>query len=165
MIKMLNEYFEIGMETMEMEKMASVLGSDCSFFIQNIPQIVTGTGEIMEEIDFQLPGKYLVILKPNFSISTKDAYHGIDINEHPEKLKKIIRKDHAIWKKKLKNEFESKLFKTHPEIADIKNKLYESGAVYASMSGSGSAVFGLFSEQVQMEDSLKSYLIYSETIK
>jgi len=164
MIKMLNEYFKIGMETSEMKKTASLLGSDCSFFIQNIPQIVTGTGEIMEEINFHLPGKYLFILKPNFSISTKDAYNGIEVNENPKEPKKIIQNDILSWKKDLKNEFETKLFMTHPEIENIKDKLYVSGAIYASMSGSGSAVYGIFNKKPIVETNLKSYIIHTEKL-
>ena len=164
MIKMLNEYFKLGIKTEEMESMASLLGSDCSFFIKNSPQVVKGTGEIMEEIDFHLPGEYLIILRPNFSISTKEAYSGIKINHNPPKIKDIISRNISDWKNSVINEFEAKIAKGHPQIEEIKNKLYDSGAMYASMSGSGSAVFGVFSKLPIIDESIRSFILHTEKL-
>ena len=164
MIKMLNEYFKIGMEIKEMENMASLLGSDCSFFIKNSPLIVKGTGEIMEEIDFHLPGEYLIILRPNFSISTKEAYSGIKINHNPPGIRDIISGNISDWKDSVINEFEAKIAKDHPQIEEIKNKLYNSGALYASMSGSGSAVFGVFPKLPVIDESVRSFVIHTEKL-
>ncbi|MCK4920339.1 MAG: 4-(cytidine 5'-diphospho)-2-C-methyl-D-erythritol kinase [Bacteroidales bacterium] len=164
MIKMLNDYFKIGMDIQEMQNLASSLGSDCSYFIRNTPQIATGRGEILEEVDFRLPGKYLYIFRPDFSISTKEAYQGIKINKKPVELKEIIKDDPNNWKNSVFNEFEKKIFKDFPAMEDIKNKLYQSGAIYASMSGSGSAFFGIYDKNPIITREIQSILIHTQKL-
>lgn len=132
----------------QLEQMALKLGSDCPFFIDNKPKYVTGRGEIFEDIKINLKNFGLVILIPKFGISTKEAYSSIKPEKPRENLKEIIEtKPIEEWKLLVKNDFETHLFKTYPILNKIKNTLYETGASYASMSGSGSTMFGIYSKE------------------
>ncbi|MCF8377987.1 MAG: 4-(cytidine 5'-diphospho)-2-C-methyl-D-erythritol kinase [Bacteroidales bacterium] len=162
MIKMLNDYFKLGMDVSEMQKIAATLGSDCSFFIKNTPQIATGRGEILEEIEFRLPSGYLYIFRPDFSISTQNAYSGIAINQNPPSIERLIRNDISDWKHSIFNEFERKIFEQFPAMKSIKSAIYQSGAIYASMSGSGSAIYGIYTEKPKINHELESILIHKQ---
>lgn len=154
MIKLLNEKFDLKLTIQQMEEYAARLGADCAFFIQNKPVFATGIGNIFEPIVLSLKGYYLVLVKPNIFVSTKDAFSKIK-PKYPEiSIKDIIQKPITEWKSYLKNDFEYSVFQLYPEIAAIKDKLYDLGAVYASMSGSGSSVFGIFKEQVEFVDEI-----------
>lgn len=142
-VTMLNELFDLGMESNKLEKYASQLGSDCPFFIQNQPKLVHGRGEILNPVDLSLSGNWIYLVHPGIHISTKDAYAGV-IPKAPSQSLKVILKDKEDWKEQLVNDFEDSIFKKQPIIRAIKSRLYESGAFYAAMSGSGSSVFGLF---------------------
>lgn len=154
MIKVLNEKFRLGLSIGEMEKLASRLGSDCAFFIQNQPVFATGTGNVFERISLSLSDYCLVLVKPDISVSTREAYANIRPHRPEMSLKEIVRLPVEEWKKYMKNDFEESVFLTHPEIAAIKDKLYDIGAVYASMTGSGSAVYGLFRNKIENIDEL-----------
>lgn len=149
MIKLLNEKFKLNISKEEAAHYASQLGADCAFFIEDKPVLATGRGECFEPIGLSLKGYYVVIVKPEVSVSTRDAFAHIT-PRHPEvSIKDIVSMPIETWREALKNDFEQSIFVKHPEIAAIKDEMYELGAVYASMSGSGSAVYGLFKEQVK----------------
>ena len=147
-LKMLNEMFELGLSEQQLAQYASRLGSDCSFFIYNRPMIGEGRGEILSEVDFDLPieGSFdLQIITPaGIAVSTKDAYAGIKPHFPATPLREALTKPIEEWSGLLVNDFEETVFSKHPELAAIKRSLYDSGAVYASMSGSGSALFALY---------------------
>ncbi|MBQ8888367.1 MAG: 4-(cytidine 5'-diphospho)-2-C-methyl-D-erythritol kinase [Bacteroidaceae bacterium] len=156
MIKLLNEKFGLGISTEQMEEYAARLGADCAFFIQNKPVFASGIGNIFEPIQLSLKGYYLVLVKPDIFVSTKDAFSQIKPQKPQQSLKEIIRMPVETWRATMKNDFEYSVFQKYPEIAAIKDKLYDMGAVYASMSGSGSSVFGIFREQVEFVDEVFS---------
>ncbi|MBO5250684.1 MAG: 4-(cytidine 5'-diphospho)-2-C-methyl-D-erythritol kinase [Bacteroidaceae bacterium] len=156
MIKLLNEKFGLGISTEQMEEYAARLGADCAFFIQNKPVFASGIGNIFEPIQLSLKGYYLVLVKPDIFVSTKDAFSQIKPQKPQQSLKDIIRMPVETWRATMKNDFEYSVFQKYPEIAAIKDKLYDMGAVYASMSGSGSSVFGIFREQVEFVDEVFS---------
>ena len=152
MLKLLNEKFKLNLSTEKLEEYAAILGADCAFFIQNKPVFASGIGNIFEEINLSLKGYYLVLVKPDIFVSTKVAFANIIPMKPNHSLKEIIRMPVETWRATMKNDFEDSVFKKFPEIAAIKDKLYDMGAIYASMSGSGSSVFGIFREQVDHVD-------------
>ena len=156
MIKLLNEKFRLNLSIEKMEEYAAILGADCAFFIQNKPVFATGIGNIFEPIQLSLKGYYLVLVKPDIFVSTKDAFAHITPMKPTQSLKEIIRMPVETWRATMKNDFEESVFQKFPEIAAIKDKLYDLGAIYASMSGSGSSVFGIFREQVEFVDEIFS---------
>lgn len=156
MIKLLNDKFKLNLSIEKMEEYAAILGADCAFFIQNKPVFATGIGNIFEPIQLSLKGYYLVLVKPDIFVSTKDAFAHIIPTQPTQSLKEIIRMPVETWRATMKNDFEDSVFQKFPEIAAIKDKLYDLGAVYASMSGSGSSVYGIFREQVEFVDEIFS---------
>lgn len=143
-LKGLNELFGLQLTSHQLEQYATKLGSDCAFFIKNEPAFATGRGEIMEPINVSIQGHSLVLIKPDSSVGTAEAYANIQGRVPQQSLKNAIRLSIEKWKTSIENRFELSVFKTHPEIAVIKQKLYDQGAIYASMSGSGSSVYGIF---------------------
>ena len=154
MIKLLNEKFNLGLSTEKMEEYAAMLGADCAFFIQNKPVFASGIGNVFEEISLSLKGYYIILVKPDIFVSTKDAYANIRPMRPAQSLKEIVRMPIETWRATMKNDFEESVFQKYPEIAAIKDKLYDMGAIYASMSGSGSSVFGIFREKVEHVDEI-----------
>lgn len=152
MIKLLNEKFALGMTTGQMEAYASRLGADCAFFIQDRPVLATGIGNEFTPIDLSLKGMYIVLVKPSVSVSTREAYAGVTPQRLDVPLTTLIRRPIEEWRDCIANDFEPSVFRAYPEIAAIKDKLYDMGAVYASMSGSGSTVYGIFRESVPYVD-------------
>jgi 4-diphosphocytidyl-2-C-methyl-D-erythritol kinase len=146
----LNNYFQLGLSQTELLSFALQLGSDCPFFILNTPCFAEGRGEILSPISLNLSGYWLTIIHPGIHISTAKAFAGIVPAPAPIDLKEKILSPIETWKDWLRNDFETNIFKLYPEIADIKDSLYQSGAVYASMSGSGSAVYGIFREKTDL---------------
>ena len=156
MIKLLNDKFKLGLSIEEMENYAARLGADCAFFIQNKPVFASGIGNIFEPIQLSLKGYFLVLVKPDIFVSTKDAFSLITPKMPVQSLKEIVRMPVETWRATMKNDFETSVFKKFPEIAAIKDKLYDLGAIYASMSGSGSSVFGIFQKQIEFVDEIFS---------
>ncbi|HXA00847.1 MAG TPA: 4-(cytidine 5'-diphospho)-2-C-methyl-D-erythritol kinase [Cytophagaceae bacterium] len=146
-IKTLNKLFRLNLSDETMEEYVKPLGSDCAFFINNKPVFAYDKGDRFEEININLRGKILVIIYPGIHISTKEAYNGIKPQRSAISIKEILLMDKRRWKDQLKNDFEMELFKIYPELDVIKNTLYQLGAFYASMSGSGSAIYGLFENE------------------
>ena len=153
MIRLLDERFRLNMGNAEMERYAARLGADCAFFITAEPSYATGIGEILEPIDGPwdaLDTYYIGIVKPDIAISTKEAFAHI-VPQMPAKCcRDIVRQPIETWRDELTNDFEKPLFALHPKLADIKQRLYQEGAIYAQMSGSGSALFGIFDHKVDI---------------
>lgn len=150
MIKLLDERFRLNIGNAEMERYAAELGSDCAFFIEAAPMYATGRGEILEPADGpkgNLDGYYIVVVKPDVAVSTGKAYSEIECRKPTKCCRDVVRQSIDTWKDELSNDFEEPVFKAHPQLADIKQKLYDMGAAYAQMSGSGSAIFGIFREK------------------
>ena len=145
----LNDLFNLNLSFKQMRALAIELGSDCPFFIEKEAKIVTGRGEILKNVSIDLEDKFLKIVNPRIHLSTKDAYNGLN-NFNNYSVKKVINQPVEKWKKQLKNSFESLAFKTYPEIESIKNQLYMEGAIYASMSGSGSTIYGLYNKEPKL---------------
>lgn len=144
-LTMLNEIFDLNLNRQKLKYYAGQLGSDCPFFINNQAQIATGRGELLQQTAVELSGNWLYLIHPGIHISTQEAYAGVLPKSDQKDLEDILKNPEE-WKKNLTNDFESSLFKKHPTLSDIKSLLYQAGAWYASMSGSGSSVFGIFSK-------------------
>lgn len=143
-LKMLNQKFDLKLSHEKLEKYAAELGSDCAFFIRNSAQYASGRGEILEPIDLDLHKYTFALIKPNFGISTKEAFSGLVPKPSHQDLKKLVQQPIETWRGEIKNDFEESLFPKFPSLEKIKNLLYDRGAKYASMSGSGSTLFGIF---------------------
>ena len=159
MLKGLNDYFELGIDITTLEKYALEIGSDCPFFIENKPKHVTGTGEILRDLSFSLSGLYCAIINPLIHINTKQAFQGIKPNNNHEKgLNEIVTSTPiSDWKDWVKNDFEYSVFSQFNEIAEIKRLLYDKGAKYASMTGTGSTVYGFFETKPNLDSINSNY--------
>lgn len=150
MIRLLDERFRLNIGIPEMERYAAKLGADCAFFITADPSYAEGIGDVLMPADVPgagLGGYYLAVVKPSVAVSTRDAYAAIVPKTPTKCCRDIVRQPIETWKDELVNDFEAPIFAMHPELAAIKLSLYDAGAVYAAMSGSGSALFGIFREQ------------------
>lgn len=145
-IKGLNDLFELNLCADDMRELAAKLGSDCPFFIDERPALATGRGEQLSPVSISLKGTYLKLIKPDVHISTAEAY-GLVPKSNKRLIQDAIHQTPDLWKDVLFNAFETPFFSIHPEILGIKETLYEEGALYASMSGSGSSFYGLFDEK------------------
>ena len=151
-IRALNEQFHLGLSAEKMEMYAARLGADCAFFVKNEPVFATGIGNEFHPIDLSLKGKVLVLVKPDVFVSTKDAYSLVTPSAPERPLTELISQPIETWKDTVVNDFEKSVFVKYPEIACIKDRLYDLGAVYAAMSGSGSSVYGIFDAPVENVD-------------
>lgn len=142
--------FGLGLSEEEMLSAAAELGSDVPFFVRNTPQLCSGRGEIMSPLELPLAGHCLVLLKPEEGVSTAEAYAGVRPAEPQVPLRDALSLPVAEWDGRVVNDFEPHIFAAHPAIASLKELLVESGAEYASMSGSGSAVYGIFSDKPEL---------------
>lgn len=152
MIKLLNDQFSLELSEEQMERYAAKLGADAPFFIRNKPVFATGIGDEFHEISFSLKGYFIVLIKPDVAVSTPEAYSLVKPRQPEISLTEIIRRPIEEWKDLLRNDFEESVFLRKPVIGGIKQSLYDMGAVYASMSGSGSSVFGIFKEQPELTE-------------
>lgn len=146
-LKLLNELGNLELTQEQLIKYATLLGSDCPFFIINNSCYATGRGEQLEEIPLDLSSYKLILVNPGLHIDTKNAFSKITPGIPETSIKDTSRLPVSDWKNKLTNDFEKVVFKSHPEIENIKTELYRTGAIYASMSGSGSTVFGIFEKK------------------
>lgn len=149
MIKLLNDNFSLELSTERMEEYAVKLGADCAFFIRNKPVFATGIGNLFEPVELSLKGYHIILIKPDIFVSTRDAFAEIKPVRPAVSLKEIVKQPMETWKNSMKNDFEDSVFKKFPEIAAIKDELYDLGAVYAAMSGSGSSVYGIFKAPIE----------------
>ena len=147
MLKLLNENYQIGLSNNELVELALQIGADCPFFLYNKPAFASGIGNQLEPINLDLSGMYLLVVKPDVFISTKEAYSMITPKTPTLSLKDIVNRPLNEWKELMKNDFEDSIFKKYPQICKIKQQLYELGATYASMSGSGSSLYGIFNKK------------------
>lgn len=161
MLKLLSEVFELRLSTEKLEELAAQLGSDCPFFIENKPKFVHGRGELLEEIALKLDGFYVVVVHPAIHVSTPRAYSLIKPKAPKTNLREITSIPMDDWKERIINQFEAPIVELHPQILDIKQELYKQGALYASMSGSGSAVYGIFNEQTDLKALFPDYFCRS----
>ncbi len=160
-IKLLNRHFKLYLSGEKMKELAAQLGSDCSFFILNQPALVNGRGEKFRQISFSLDKYYVVIVKPDAGISTVLAYSKIHPEANIQSLTDIVTKPIAEWKDKLINDFEKPVFEMLPQLAAIKSKLYKKGAIYAAMSGSGSAIYGIFDHEVDLKNEFEGCFVWN----
>lgn len=145
----LNELFQLGLSKAELASRVAKLGADCAFFIYNVPCFAEGIGDVLTPIDFSLKGLRLVMIKPEVHVSTKDAYAGVTPNPNFNMREYI-------------NDFETTVFARYPQLADIKKRLLDAGAVYAAMSGSGSTIFGLFKDDAEGRTDAELALLHEE---
>ncbi len=144
MLCMLNQHFQLNIPNEQLEVYAAQLGADCAFFVENKPTFAEGIGNIFSPIELSLKGYKLLLVKPDIFVSTRDAFAQIKPKRPSISLKEVAKMPIEAWKTYMVNDFEESVFPQFPAIADIKAKLYDMGAIYASMSGSGSSVFALF---------------------
>lgn len=144
MLCMLNQHFQLNIPNEQLEVYAAQLGADCAFFVENKPTFAEGIGNIFSPIELSLKGYKLLLVKPDIFVSTRDAFAQIKPKRPSISLKEVAKMPVEAWKTYMVNDFEESVFPQFPAIADIKAKLYDMGAIYASMSGSGSSVFALF---------------------
>lgn len=150
-LRLLNDLFSLNLTPTALAAYAAQLGSDCAFFTQDVPQLGTGRGEILTHINLSLKDKFLVVAKPPIHVSTAEAYAGVTpVTPATGLVQTLTQEPLAAWKEKLHNDFETSVFARHPSIEALKEKFYGAGAVYASMSGSGAAVFGIFDKGVDL---------------
>ena len=150
-LQLLNKTFDLSLSKEQLLIYATSLGSDCPFFLTNKPCIATGRGETLEEIDISLKGYSIVLVHPGIHVSTAGAFSKLNPVQAVNSIKELVMLPIDQWKNKLVNDFEPTVFDLHPEIANVKSALYANGAVYASMSGSGSSVYGIFKKGTEPE--------------
>ena len=147
----INEIFGLRLERATLAELAAELGSDTPFFVYDEPQYCTSRGEVMEPTTLNLHGLWLVVVKPQEGVSTAEAYSGVKPCVPSDDLRELLRMSVDRWQGSVVNDFEGHILAAHPRIAEIKAALIDNGAVYASMSGSGSAVFGLFKSRPELK--------------
>ncbi|MDD4157854.1 MAG: 4-(cytidine 5'-diphospho)-2-C-methyl-D-erythritol kinase [Proteiniphilum sp.] len=161
MLQLLNDLFSLGYTEQQLITLAARLGADCAFFIRNQPALATGIGDILEPVDIDLGDLILVLVKPDIGISTQTAYAMITPRKPAQSLREIVTLPVSEWKKRMKNDFEAPIFKKYPEIYRIKQQLYARGALYASMSGSGSSVYGLFQKEPDLNGLFGNHFVWT----
>lgn len=144
MLQLLAQQFNLPVTNELMEKLALELGSDCPFFLTQTPCSAKGRGEQLTAVDVPLPGYWVLLIHPGLSISTAQAFAQIQPRPVTESLPQLIQYPILTWKHRIHNQFEDTVFKTHPSLAEYKQHLYQLGAVYASLTGSGSTLYGIF---------------------
>lgn len=159
-LKTLNELFELHLSLETLEEYAAQLGSDCPFFIQTIPQLAKGRGEVLTSIPLTLHSYYLVLLNPGIHVGTKDAYAGVIPQVKENSILDSVQQEVNTWQEYLVNDFEKSVFFQFPEIAKLKENLLQNGAIYAAMSGSGSSVFGIYKNKPEIPSSLSDFVVF-----
>ncbi len=162
---MLNELFGLNLTVTALQNFASVLGSDCPFFIENKPAYLFGKGHELEPFDLSLAGKYLVLVNTGAHSNTALAYKFAkrrEVFNEEQSLKKLIKAPTESWKENVVNDFELSVFESIPELKEVKSWLYKQGAVYAAMSGSGASMFGLFDEVPKPSDIWSKHVVYQD---
>ena len=149
-IKLINDKFMLELNAEQMERYASQLGADCAFFIKNQPVFASGRGDDFDSIQLDLSKYFLVVVMPNLHVATSMAFKDIVPKPASKNLKDLIKDDISTWKSFVKNDFEPGIIKQYPEIGQIKDALYLAGALYASMSGSGASVYGIFASPLKL---------------
>lgn len=165
MLVLLNREFRLGLTETQLIDYAARLGADCPFFILNRPAYAEGIGEKLQPVSLDLSDWYIAVVRPNIPVPTKDAFARITPAFPDKCCKDIVMQPVETWRDELKNDFEQSVFALHPEIGTVKEQLYDLGATYAAMSGSGSALFGLFKEPVDIKNEKAFEGMFSTCIK
>ena len=147
MLLLLNQQFQLGLTDEQLIQYAAQLGADCAFFILSRPCYAEGIGEKLQPIDMSLSGYHIAVVRPDIPVSTKEAFSRIHPHNPAQNCRETVMQPVETWRDTLVNDFEESVFALHPEIGNIKQQLYNMGATYAAMTGSGSALFGLFKER------------------
>jgi 4-diphosphocytidyl-2-C-methyl-D-erythritol kinase len=156
----LNRYYNLSLDVSELRKIALKTGSDSPFFIDPVPSYATGQGEVLTPVDPIADGFHLLLVNPGIRVNTREAYSNCTPRTSTIKLIDLYNQPIPEWKNLIYNDFEKNIFRQYPIIGDIKRKLYESGAVYSSMSGSGSTVYGIYSHKPEVPEEIKPWVIY-----
>ncbi len=164
-LKMLNEVYDLKLSNEELKDFARNLGSDCAFFIENRPVFCFNKGDEFEDFTLDLKGKFVVLINPDIHISTAEAYSGVSQKKPQIALKTALLQPISEWEKIVKNDFEEKLLLKYPTIAEVKETLYQAGAVYASMTGSGSTVYGIFEQETDLKSSFPNFAMWQGFFK
>ena len=164
LLKSLNRHFNLEITNEKLKEISLELGSDCPFFIDCIPSFAEGRGELLTPVKSLPEGLHLLIINPGIHVNTREAYSFCTPGQPSTKLKELYSLDISGWKDLIINDFEEFIFKKYPKIANIKKNLNEMGAVYSSMSGSGSAVYGIFYKKPIIPESLRNHVIYSDSL-
>ena len=159
-LKALSELFELGLAVAELKRYATQLGSDCAFFIENTPQYCTGRGECCEALPLSLSGKWILLINPGVHIATSEAYAGVRPRQPEKALRDLLSAPLSTWRETVSNDFEASLFSSYPLLSQLKEELYHHGATYASMSGSGSTVFGIFEKEPELENISTDFMVW-----
>jgi 4-diphosphocytidyl-2-C-methyl-D-erythritol kinase len=146
-LKLLNELYKLNLPDNQLKIYASKLGSDCAFFVENKPAFASGRGELLDSMNLDLSGYYIYLIKPDVFVSTFDAYKSVQCSGPLKSLKDLILESVETWKESIVNDFEKNVFHKFPILGKIKQDLYQAGAIYASMSGSGSSIYGIFKQK------------------
>ncbi len=162
-LKLLNTMFDLKLSNEELKAFALVLGSDCPSFIDDKPQYGEGRGEVLSPANIDLSGKYLLLVHPGIHVSSKDAYSNI-IPKVSRPCKHVVESEIKSWRSDLVNDFEAYVIPNYPELIHIKEKLYDMGADYAAMSGSGSSFFGIFSSPISHMDWPSHYFVWQSIL-
>ncbi len=165
MLKGLNELFELGLSDDEMERRVAKFGADCAFFIRNKAAYATGIGDVLTPYPLSLKGKHIVLVKPDVFVSTKEAYANVHPHIPQFDLTSSLKQPIETWRHTVVNDFEESVFPNHPELPAIKQTLYDMGALYASMSGSGSTLYGIFDRPVpEAEKVFKNCFVFTKPL-
>lgn len=159
-LNMLNAMFELGLGAELLERYAAQLGADCAFFVKNEAALARGIGDELTVLDFKLTGWHLLLVKPDIHVSTPEAYRYVQPQMPDIPLVEVLKSPVEQWEGNVKNDFEASVFKTQAALAEIKNELYNLGASYAAMSGSGSSIFGLFREKPMHSAIFASHFVF-----
>jgi 4-diphosphocytidyl-2-C-methyl-D-erythritol kinase len=159
-LKAVNKCYRLSINDETMRQYALEIGSDSPFFLNPVPSFATGRGEILKPIEPFLEGYFLLLLNPGISISTRDAYMNCQPVKAEKNIKSFFYERPSEWKEFIVNDFEEYVFRLHPEVRELKDLLYKTGALYSSMSGSGSTVYGIFEAKPQIPEQLKKHLIF-----
>jgi len=164
-LRMLNDLFDLRLETLVLKDLSSNLGMDCPFFIENTPALATGRGDSLTPLDLSLSGYIICIARPDIHISTAGAY--AEVNPHQSQIgpSELTALPASSWKGMLKNQFEETLFVKFPQLQLLVNAFYNAGAVYASLTGSGSAVYGIFTSAPRLHSKFENIFYWEGELK
>ncbi len=163
-LKSINRYFSLRIPINQLKSLALEIGSDCPFFIDSVPSYASGRGEVLTPVKPVLNGYYLVIMNPGVGINTSEAYQNCRAGQPSKSLLILIDYPVREWKENILNDFEEFAFKKYPVIGKMKEELYRSDALFSLMSGSGSSVYGIFSEKPKLPQKLKDYVIWEGSL-
>lgn len=164
LLKAVNKHFELNILNSELQSMALEIGSDCPFFLDGVPSLARGRGELLTHLSSVLTGYYLVLLNPGVGINTAEAYKNCSPAVPDKSLDALYLLPVNQWKNHITNDFEDFAFKKHPVIDEFKQALYDTGAIFSLMSGSGSSVYGIFSDKPALPENLRKFVIWEGMI-